>query len=82
MYSIIATCSTIAHRNFKKCAFLVKVVNLSVMTFRRMLISYVKLDHTLYSINYSNIPFGLYTQLAMYVRVLTHFLAGHCKVVH
>ena len=32
--------------------FLVKIVNHSIMKIRRILISYAKLDHTLYSINY------------------------------
>jgi hypothetical protein len=40
--------------SLKTCTFLVKIVNRStynVMTIRKMLISYIKLDHTLYSVS-------------------------------
>ena len=37
------------------CVFLVKVVNQSIYTICKMLISYVRLDHTLYSINYGTL---------------------------
>ena len=47
----------------KMHAFLVKVVNRSiyihVMRIHRMLISYVRLDHTLYLINYGTMVLGL-----------------------
>ena len=46
------------------CDFLVKVVNRSyiyiyVTRIRKMLISYVRLDHTLYSINYGTSTISL-----------------------
>ena len=44
-------------KNVKNARFLVKVVNRSIMHVMRIhtiLISYVKLDHTLYLINYRN----------------------------
>ncbi len=43
------------YRNLSNTTYEKKIISISyihVMTFRRMLISYVTLDHTLYSINY------------------------------